>query len=276
MPEPNDTVSPTRRIIEVIVLLVLLAAFGIASYWQHGEELFGAWGEEMAKSIGIIVAAGLTLVMYSFLYRDNPLFKIVENLYVGVALGYGAVMTWRMALREEVYKPLFMAPTTEALTEALLRRTVPIILGVLLTMRISRKHAWLSRYAYCPLVGWGAGVGISVVTHSLVLRQLHAAIAPLQEAVVKGSWDPLTGQWFLNAFLPFNASLAVLIGTVAVLFYFFFSVEHGPAGKAVSKVGIWFLMVSFGASFGNTVMARLSLLIGRVQFLLFQWLKMEP
>jgi len=40
----------------------------------------------------------------------------------------------------------------------------------------------------------------------------------------------------------------------------------------VSKVGIWFLMVSFGASFGYTIMGRLSLLIGRVQFLLDDWL----
>ena len=45
-------------------------------------------------------------------------------------------------------------------------------------------------------------------------------------------------------------------------------------GKAVSRVGIWFLMIAFGASFGYTVMGRLSLLIGRVQFLLFEWLKL--
>ena len=273
MPEPNDNASPLRRYVELGVFAVLLAVFLVVSYYQ--QDPFGLTGEALAKSIGIIVAAGLTLVMYSFLYRDNPLFKIAENLYVGVALGYGAVMTWRMALREEVFKPIFMAPTTEALGEALIRRTIPIILGVLLTMRISRKHAWLSRYAYCPLVGWGAGVGISVVTHSLVLQQLSAAIAPLQEAVAKGTWEPMTGQWLLTAVFPIVGSLAVLVGTVAVLFYFFFSVEHGPAGKAVSKVGIWFLMVSFGASFGNTVMARLSLLIGRVQFLLFQWLNMK-
>ncbi|MCY2924134.1 MAG: hypothetical protein NT031_01620, partial [Planctomycetota bacterium] len=65
---------------------------------------------------------------------------------------------------------------------------------------------------------------------------------------------------------------AVLIGTVCVLFYFFFSVRHGKLGAGVSKIGIWFLMISFGASFGYTVMGRLSLLIGRVRFLLFDWL----
>jgi hypothetical protein len=37
-------------------------------------------------------------------------------------------------------------------------------------------------------------------------------------------------------------------------------------------VGIWVLMVAFGASFGYTVMARISLLIGRVEFL-GRWIK---
>jgi len=270
MAEPNDNVSSVRKAIELAVLLALLGVFVAVSLFRQWP--FGLKGVALAKSIGTIIAAGLTLVMFSFLYRDNPLFKVAENLYVGVALGYGAVLTWRMALREEVYKPLFMAPTTEALYAALLHRTVPIILGILLVMRISRKHAWPSRYAYGLIVGWNAGVGISLRTHTYVLRQLHAAIAPLQAAVATGSAAALTGPWFLDVFFPFVAALAVLIGTVAVLFYFFFSVEHGPAGKAVSKVGIWFLMVSFGASFGNTLMARLSLLIGRVQFLLDDWL----
>ncbi len=39
----------------------------------------------------------------------------------------------------------------------------------------------------------------------------------------------------------------------------------------MSKVGIWTLMIGFGASFGYTVMSRISLLYGRVDFLVFEW-----
>ena len=42
--------------------------------------------------------------------------------------------------------------------------------------------------------------------------------------------------------------------------------------RGVARAGIYLLMISFGASFGYTVMGRLSLLIGRVRFLLFDWL----
>jgi hypothetical protein len=58
--------------------------------------------------------------------------------------------------------------------------------------------------------------------------------------------------------------IIILFGVVSVLFYFFFSVEHSGAGKIIARAGIFFLMISFGAAFGYTVMARMSLLIGRL------------
>jgi len=59
-----------------------------------------------------------------------------------------------------------------------------------------------------------------------------------------------------------------LIGVISGLVYFFFSKEHtGTVGK-ISKVGIYFLMIKFGASFGFAVMGRISLLIGRFEDLI--------
>jgi hypothetical protein len=230
--------------------------------------------EAAMKALGTIIAAGITLIMYSFLYRDNPLFKIAENLYVGVALGYSAIMTWQEALKPEVYQPIFAAPTTDALLNALLHRSVPIILGLMLLTRLSRKHGWVSRYAYAVMIGWGAGVSIPLITHSYVLKQFYAAVAPLQAAPgpQAATAPAMSLAWFLGTVAPMFGAVVLVLGTVAVLFYFFFSVEHKKVGSAVSKVGIWFLMVSFGASFGYTVMGRLSLLIGRVNFLLHDWL----
>ncbi len=61
------------------------------------------------------------------------------------------------------------------------------------------------------------------------------------------------------------SQLLLLIGLLASLVYFYFSVEHkGVIGK-VSKFGVWVLMIGFGASFGLTVQGRIALAIGRVQ-----------
>jgi hypothetical protein len=54
----------------------------------------------------------------------------------------------------------------------------------------------------------------------------------------------------------------------ASLIYFYFSKEQRGFLGGTAKLGIWFLMISFGASFGFTVMARLSLLIGRMDHLI--------
>jgi hypothetical protein len=274
MPEPEESPQIVRKAVEMAVAALLAVVFLIVSLAV--QKPWSAAPAQLGNVIGTIIAAGLTLIMYSFLYRDNPLFKIAENLYVGVTLGYGAIMTWWLSLKPEVYDPIFNAPTLGALKSSLLHRAVPITLGLMLVTRLSRKHGWLSRYAYALMIGWGAGIGISVVTHSYILQQLEAAVAPIQGAVTGAGPLPaaFSADWFGQVALPIAGAVAVLIGTVAVLFYFFFSVEHGPAGRTVSRIGIWFLMVSFGASFGYTVMGRLSLLIGRVRFLLFEWLKL--
>jgi hypothetical protein len=58
--------------------------------------------------------------------------------------------------------------------------------------------------------------------------------------------------------------------------YFFFSIEHkGFIGKT-AKVGIWFMMITFGASFGYTVMGRIALLAARLEFLFGEWLHFIP
>ncbi|MCY2924983.1 MAG: hypothetical protein NT031_06005 [Planctomycetota bacterium] len=265
--QPQATESPLRRLVESSVMIALATAFVVVSIIRQQEGLSGSKGVDgRIDAVGIIIAAALTLIMYSFLYRDNPLFKIAESTYIGAVLGWNAISTWRQALRTEIFNPLVMAPSHQALIDALWFRCVPILLGVMLLTRLSRKHGWLSRYAYAMIVGWGAGLSIVVMTDTNILEQLQAAAMPLQAGVGPGAG------WWGNVGALVGA-LTVLIGTVCVLFYFFFSVPHGKIGQKVSKTGIWFLMLSFGASFGYTVMARISLVIGRMQFLLFDWLK---
>jgi len=245
-----------ERIALLVCVAVFLAASWLARWPANGPKKLSIDG------LGVFVAAGLTLIMYSFLYRDNPLFKIAENLYVGVALGYGAILTWRLSLKPEIIDPLFLEPPNfAAFLSEFEHRIVPIILGLCLLTQLSRRYGWLSRYAYTVMVGWGAGIGIPIVAHTFILEQLQPSIMPIYQP--GNFWGGV-------------GTLTILIGVVAVLFYFFFSIEHkGPAG-AVSRVGIWFLMISFGASFGYTVMGRVSLLIGRVEFLIHTWLGFGP
>jgi hypothetical protein len=79
---------------------------------------------------------------------------------------------------------------------------------------------------------------------------------------------------FYSLSMPLNLTgLIIFMGVFCGLIYFFFSKEHTGFFGGAATVGTWFLMVTFGASFGYTVMSRMSLLIGRIDFLLVEWLK---
>lgn len=205
---------------------------------------------------GVMIAAGLTLAIYSFLYKDNPAFKVVENLYVGVALGYTVIITWFNALKPDLYDPLLVPLFTAKKASYIL--LVPMFLGIFMLLRFTRRLVWLSRWSFAFVIGLGAGVTIPNYIHTFILKQLEPSMQPL----FHGDQAIQTG----------IDGILILLGVVSVLIYFFFSVEHkGPVG-VISRIGIWFLMVSFGASFGYTVMGRMSLLIGRVMFLMRDWL----
>ena len=206
------------------------------------DTLLGAW-----------LATGLTLFIFSFLYKDNPLFKLAEHLYVGVSLGYTIVKAY-----DTVVMTLIVRPIVDKGEWSLL---VPVGIGMLMLTRYVPKAAWLSRYAFAFIVGVGAGLAIPRTISSFILKQIEDTVRPLLSAA------PGDGMMFsvdlLNPASNLNG-IIILFGVVSVLFYFFFSVEHTGAGKLIARAGIFFLMISFGAAFGYTVMARMSLLIGRL------------
>ena len=69
---------------------------------------------------------------------------------------------------------------------------------------------------------------------------------------------------FSSDWIGITNDLILFIGTITGLIYFFFSKEHKGSIGTLSKIGIYFLMIKFGASFGFAVMGRISLLIGRM------------
>lgn len=196
--------------------------------------------------LGVWVAAGLTLFMYSFLYKDNPFFKFGEHLYIGVSVGYSIVTLIFKAMKPKWYEPL----TTDFAENWML--IIPTILGLLVLTQFVRKIAWLSRWTFAFVVGFGAGYGIPLVISQYLLKQIDGTVKPL--------WP--TGWTMATAWASFSA-LFVAVGVLATLVHFFYSIEHRGSIRWTARLGVLFLMVSFGASFGYTTMARLSLLFGR-------------
>ena len=210
------------------------------------------------------VAALLTLAILSFLYKDNPVYKFAEHLFVGVSAGYYIVLNFWTVIVTNLWDPVLHAaraphPFSAQLGDYRLWLVIPGVFGVLLFTRMFGKIGWLSRWSLAVIIGVYAGLKTTGFAQSDLVAQAQASLQPL--------WNGHLG-----------TSLSVIlftIGLITSLLFFFFSREHKGALGVASKIGVYFLMVSFGAGYGYTVMSRISLLIGRFQFLLEDWLGMK-
>lgn len=199
-------------------------------------------------------AAIATLAILSVVYRENPFYRLFEHLYIGLATGFGIVIAWRDVLKELWWTPL---------SGGCWYWIFPPLLAALWYTIYFPKYSWMSRFLISILFGLGAGLVFRGFANQ-VFPQITSSFLPL---VPDPNATPPT-DW---ADVASNA--AFLITLVSVMIYFAFSFRHEHKAIAgTARLGRWLLMVAFGATFGSTVMARFSLLIDRLEFLLRDWL----
>ncbi len=187
------------------------------------------------------LAALITLAIFSFLYRDNPVYKLAERLWVGVTTGYWTMLLFHTSFTDKVITPIFRRGQWWYI--------IPAVLGILMWFRFSRKFGFIARYSLAFYIGISTGIFIPLAIKTAILYQLQGTIRALDL-----SWG---GLMFGLAF----------VGIICSLSYFFFSREHKGLLGVSSRIGIYTLMIGFGAGFGLTVMGRVALLVQRVIFL---------
>ena len=210
-----------------------------------------------------------TLAIFSFLIKENRFYRFFEHLFIGVAAGLGPFLTIRDFLWPQVIDPMRGAQVvvypdgtlSEPYQPLYLLYIVPMLFGCLYYCLYSRRHAWLATV----VIGFSLGA-----SGALAIRGFFAEVIPQ----LASSFKPLV---VMNAgVVAWGDSInnILFVGTLLlVLNYFFFT--FGKEGSAQGKLAPWgrpLLMICFGAFFGSTVMARLALLVERVQFLLGDWL----
>lgn len=200
--------------------------------------------------IGTIVAGILTLAILTFLYKDNPVYRMAESLLIGVSIGYVLVVTWTNTLMDILFKPLFRGDNFWLI--------IPFVLGLFMLGRFHPKTSGWSRISIAVMIGSGAGVAIPAMLYRRTIVQLSSTVMPLTN----------------ESGVPDIASIVVILGLLSTLAYFYFSREHSGVFGKVAKTGTYFLMIFFGTTFGYTVMSRMSTFIGRMEFLITDFFKL--
>lgn len=210
----------------------------------------------MMEWVWMIVGVVLTLMVFSYIFGDNFLFRVATYLFVGVAAGYVFVVVFYQVLMPRLIEPIFLGTMAERVLAV-----VPLLGAALLLFKVSPRLAFLGKAPMAFLVGVGAAVAIGGSVFGTLLGQVSAAGAPFRSAsgILEG--------------------LLALIGAVGVLAYFQFSaparaslsgeVPKRPAWmEALAWVGQVFLGITLGALFSGVLIASLTALLDRVQAIL--------
>lgn len=218
----------------------------------------------------IILLAGIgTVAIFSFMWKENPVFRFFEHLFIGVAAGLLPILTIRNMLWPNVIGPLVGAdvvyfPDGTVATPYNswnLLFAIPLFFGLFYYAAFFKKISWLSRLVIGISLGYTAGLSV---------KGFFAEIVPQ----ITSSFKPLvvfSAEGIFQAFESFNN--IVFVTTLLLVMFYFFSTfkELGSTSHRARVYGRYLMMVCFGSFFGSTVMARMALLVERIQFLADDW-----
>ncbi|HHY44246.1 MAG TPA: hypothetical protein GX512_00855 [Firmicutes bacterium] len=193
---------------------------------------------ELQTWIGVIATLGI----FSFLIKENPFYRFFEYTVIGLSAAHTVVMTW-----DNYTKPFW----NNGIMKGEYYLLIPGAIAILYYFRYApAKYQWLYRYPLALIMGYDIGYSLAYDPRPFMVQ-------------IRGTFEGLKD---LNSFIY----LAIFFGVVV---YFIFT--FGNKSKGVEKtrnIARYAMMMYFGVAFGNTVQGRFSLLLGRLLFLLGDWL----
>jgi len=212
--------------------------------------------------IWTLVSFILTLLIFSYLLGDNPLFRVASYLFVGVTAGYVAVISIYQVILPRLIQPLIGGTLMEKGLAL-----VPLVLSALLLTKLSPKLSTLGSIPMAYLVGVGAAVAISGAVMGTLIKQVLASI---------NAFDFQNTGLEVNPAFQFTEGVAMVLGTLATLAYFHFSgrtqadqtVKRPALIETLSQIGQIFIAITFGALFAGVYSASVTALIDRLGFVI--------
>ncbi|NNJ10507.1 hypothetical protein EKD04_009220 [Chloroflexales bacterium ZM16-3] len=199
-----------------------------------------------------LVGVVLTLMVFSRLLGDNPVFRTVQYLFVGVSLGYAFVVIYHQVLRPNAMEVIGSLGDPLTLGALLL----PYLLGILLLARISGRQqiSWVANLPLAIVFGVGAALALGGALVGTLVPQLQDSARPI------GS-DPIQAVGIV----------LLVLGVVFTLCYFYFTVPRkSSAGRVVAigaQIGRWLLMIAFGFFLAGGLLTYLTALNERLGFI---------
>jgi ABC-type enterobactin transport system permease subunit len=211
-----------------------------------------------ADLLWTLISFILTVLVFSYLFGDNPIFRFVSALFIGVAAGYFTVI-----IIYQVVLPRLVVPLLAGSSLAL----IPLVLSGLLLFKLSPRLSSLGNIPMAYLVGAGAAIAIGGAVFGTIFGQLKGVIS---------SFDLRSGATSGSPIIIILEGTFLLVGTLAALAYFNFGAKNnpnkGPSRGLVTSIfagiGKGFIAITLGAVFAGVLTATITALIERSDFIL--------
>ena len=208
--------------------------------------------------ISALVGLILTLMIFSYLIGDSPLFRIAVYIFIGVASGYAATVVWHQVLIPKLFAPLQTANSNQ-----LLLMMIPLVLCLSLLAKLAPRFSWVGNVAMAVLVGVGAAAVVGGALLGTLIPQARAAMA---------AFDFRSAASGAGALLGLVEGVVMLAGTTFTLASFHFSASRAPDGTAkrnrileiISWIGRLFISITLGALFAGVYTSALTAMIERL------------
>ena len=218
---------------------------------------------ETPQTVGIWVAALLTLAVLSRVLGYNAAFRVAEYLLVGVAAGYAGAIAWNRALW-----PRLRALISEPMTHW--HYALFFLLGVMLLCRGLRGTSSLGNLPLAVLFGTGSGLALGGALSGSLVPQIRATILSVRPQDYGSGAAGWVG--------AVDAALVVL-ATIAVFSAFHFSSQRRGALESLAsgvlrilgKAGRKVMMFAFGAMLAGAAVSFFAVLKSRTDFLILEW-----
>ncbi len=206
----------------------------------------------MAIDWTLLLPAVLTIGAWTIVFGDNYLYKLCEYTSIGLGPAYVFVSTVK-SVQDKALTPVLTSMDIGAI--------IGIALGILVMFRLAKGFAWLSRPSMAIIVGTALGINMRGFLQSQLVAQMLAAVKSLGS--VSSPW------------LMFN-NILILAMTVGSTAYFVFTRQHSGSCGYLTKFGRYSLMLAWGAMYATTTTGRINYLIGRLQFIYYNFLGIVP
>jgi hypothetical protein len=210
-----------------------------------------------------LAALVITIGLLTYLVADNPLYRVISHLFIGVTAGYVALLAWYSVIEPQLFAPLvggLGAGNLLGNLRLLVIQVVGLIGGLLLLLKSAHVAGRLGTLVVALMVGVGVAVAVGGGLTGTLIPQTAATMVPLLP-LKESNWPVLAVE-----------GLFTVVGTLTTLGFFYYGgraepgspVERPALIKPVAAVGQLFIGAAFGMMYAGALAASVAIFAARM------------